>query len=965
MRISRHPWLTSIEQQLPAPLALMQTSPRDVKIPSAKIGALLLSTGLSLVWLLAALFFGSPSASAHGSIENPPSRVYNCYKELTTQTLSPACLALLAEGGAQQLYDWNGVRQGNANGQHRTIIPDGQLCSGGSAAFRGLDLARTDWVASPIIPDANGNFEFVLNATAPHATQAIEFYVTNDGHDPTKPLAWSDLGATPFCISGGVPLTDSRYRITCKLPTGKTGKHVIYNIWQRSDSPEAFYSCIDVNFGGAPSTPTTPSTPAPTATPTAGADGCTAAAWSAPVAYVAETLVAHNGHTWRAKWWTQGEEPGTTGQWGVWEDRGACNGSSTPTPTATPLPATATAVATTPTATAPGNSAACPAAAWERTAIYVADNLVAHNGHTWRAKWWTQGEEPGTTGQWGVWEDRGACSGGTPPAPTPTTVAPTATSIAPTATPLPPTATSMAPTATPLAPTATPTSSGSCTAPVWSAAAVYVADSLVSYGGHSWRAKWWTQGETPGTTGQWGVWEDRGVCSGGTTPTATPTTVAATPTMVASPTATSTGQPATGNNTVVAYFTQWGIYQRNYHVKNIATSGSASKINVINYAFGNIVNGRCIMTTQAGVMDAYADYQRSYSTADSVDGVADRWDQPLRGNFNQLKKLKALYPGLKVVISLGGWTWSKGFSDAALTPASRATVVQSCIDLYIKGNLPVVDNAGGVGAAAGVFDGIDIDWEYPAAPGDVGHIYRPEDTQNYTLLLAEFRRQLDAINPNLLLTVATPAGQATYSKMQLAQIHPYLNWINIMSYDLHGTWETTTNFHAHLRLVPGDTTGLSVQSAVQGYLAAGVPANKLIVGIPFYGRGWSGVRNQNNGLYQPAGGAAPGTYEAGFEDYKVLKARVMPSFRDPVTGGFWLYDGNIFWSYDDPQVIAEKMAWLKNLGLRGAMIWSLDGDDATGTLANAVYSGLQAGAAATGGQVAVQAYTFFLPVVKK
>jgi len=831
----------------------------------------LITSGLTLWWFLVSVFFFSLDAAAHGSIENPPSRIYNCYKELTTQTLSPACQALLAEGGAQQLYDWNGVRQGNANGQHRALIPDGKLCSGGANDFRGLDLARSDWDAQTISPDANGNFEFVFHATAPHATQSFAFYITNDGYDPTKPLAWSDLGATPFCTSGGVPLIDSRYRITCKLPTGKSGPQLIYSIWQRSDSPEAFYSCIDVTFAGATGSTATPTPPpAPTATPTPDANGCTAVAWNAAAIYIADQLVAHNGHTWRAKWWTQGEEPGTTGQWGVWADRGPCSSTSpTPTtttaaPTATPVMPTATSVAPTTTAT----SSACPAPQWSGTSIYLANNLVTHNGHTWRAQWWTQGEEPGTTGQWGVWADRGVCSSNTP-APTPTSSAPTATPVAPTPTPL------------------------------------------------------------------------------------------------LTPTATATGQPSTGDHTVVAYFTQWGIYQRNYHVKNMVTSGAAGKINVINYAFGNIVNGRCIMTTQAGVMDGYADYQRSYNAAESVDGVADLWNQPLRGNFNQLKKLKALYPGLKVVISLGGWTWSRGFSDAALTPASRATLVQSCIDIYIKGNLPIADNAGGNGTAAGVFDGIDIDWEYPAAPGDVGHIYRPEDTQNYTLLLAEFRRQLDALDPNLLLTVATPAGQATYSKMQLDQIHPYLNWINIMSYDLHGAWESSTNFQAHLRLAPGDTTGLSVQNAVQGYLAAGVPANKLIVGIPFYGRGWTGVRNQNNGLYQPATGAAPGTYEAGIEDYKVLKTRAMPSFRDPVTGGFWLYDGNTFWSYDDPQVIQEKMSWLTTLGLRGAMVWSLDGDDATGTLISAVHTGLQGASGAAGAPEATAAQKFFLPLVTR
>jgi chitinase len=395
---------------------------------------------------------------------------------------------------------------------------------------------------------------------------------------------------------------------------------------------------------------------------------------------------------------------------------------------------------------------------------------------------------------------------------------------------------------------------------------------------------------------------------------------------------------------VVAYFTQWGIYGRNYHVKNMVTSGAARKITTINYAFGTIVNGECVMTTQAGVMDAFADYQKSYTTAESVDGQADQWNQPLRGNFNQLKKLKQQYPHLKLLISLGGWTWSGGFHEAAKTAASRQKVVASCLDIYIRGNLPVVDNAGGPGAAAGLFDGIDIDWEYPGDPG-IGNPYGPEDTHNFTLLLQEFRQQLDAIDPNLLLTIATGAGIDKYSLLELAQIHPFLNYINIMTYDFHGAWEKITGFAAPLYTSPGapyshPVSTYAADSSVQGYRQAGVPAAKIVLGIPFYGRGWTGVGNANNGLWQPATGGAPGVWETGIDDYKVIKTLAYPVYRDEAAGAVWKYNGNIFWSYDDPTTIAAKMNYVKQQQLGGVMIWSLDGDTADGELVGAIHAGL-------------------------
>jgi chitinase len=366
-----------------------------------------------------------------------------------------------------------------------------------------------------------------------------------------------------------------------------------------------------------------------------------------------------------------------------------------------------------------------------------------------------------------------------------------------------------------------------------------------------------------------------------------------------------------GDKRTIGYFAQWGIYARQYYVRNIVTSGSAEKLTHINYAFSNVKDNRCLVgVTQLGVGDAWADYQRSVGAAESVDGVGDQWDQSLKGNWNQLRKLKQQSPNIKVLISLGGWTWSGGFSDAAL-PENREAFVASCVDAFIEGNLPydAGSNTGGPGAAVGVFDGIDIDWEYPAICGNPENCeFRPEDTQNFTALLAEFRRQLDAIDPNLLLTIAAPGGEDKFELIELDQIHQHLDFINLMTYDFHGAWETNgpTNFMAPLYGSPNDPSTGVVKNyyadyAVQAYLNAGVPANKLVLGVPFYGRGWTGVTNANDGLYQSATGPASGQYDPGVNDYKVLKALGYPEFRDTAyTQGYWIFDGNTFWSYDDP-----------------------------------------------------------------
>lgn len=206
----------------------------------------------TVVATLATLVF-SARAGAHGTMIVPESRIHRCAFDGSIENhQDPACRAAIDAGGKQAMYDWNGIRQGDANGRHRELVPDGRLCSGGNPDFAGLALARADWRTTPVTPAADGTFELVWHATAPHATRDWQLYLTRDGWDPTVPLRWSDVDL--FCTSGAVPLeTDAQgrqvYRIPCTLPK-RTGRHVLFAIWQRSDSPEAFYSCSDVELLG-------------------------------------------------------------------------------------------------------------------------------------------------------------------------------------------------------------------------------------------------------------------------------------------------------------------------------------------------------------------------------------------------------------------------------------------------------------------------------------------------------------------------------------------------------------------------------------------------------------------------------------------------------------------------------------------------------------------------------------------
>lgn len=448
----------------------------------------------------------------------------------------------------------------------------------------------------------------------------------------------------------------------------------------------------------------------------------------------------------------------------------------------------------------------------------------------------------------------------------------------------------------------------------------YSVGTIVSYGGSEYKCIQahtsqpdWTPPATPA------LWQ----LVTGTQPTATATPRPATPTATPiGPTA--TPQPGTPTPTIappppsgrkiIGYFTQWGVYGRNYHVKNIHTSGSAAKLTHIVYAFGNVQNGQCT------IGDSYADYDKFYDAAGSVDGVADTWDAgALRGNFGQLRRLKRMYPHIKVLYSFGGWTWSGGFGQAAANPSAFAN---SCYNLVEDPRW------------ADVFDGIDIDWEYP---NTCGLVCDTSGFSSYKNLMAALRARFGSGN---LVTSAITADGTSGGKIDAADYAgaaQYVDWYMPMTYDYFGAWAASgpTAPHSPLTSYTGiPQAGFYSDAAIQKLKSKGIPASKLLLGVGFYGRGWTGVMQAAPG--GSATGAAPGTYEAGIEDYKVLK-NTCPA-NGTVAGTAYCFRNGQWWGYDTPSTLASKQTYMKNQSLAGTFFWELSGDTSNGELITSLYN---------------------------
>jgi chitinase len=391
---------------------------------------------------------------------------------------------------------------------------------------------------------------------------------------------------------------------------------------------------------------------------------------------------------------------------------------------------------------------------------------------------------------------------------------------------------------------------------------------------------------------------------------------------------------ATHDKVLAAYFPEWGIYGRNYQLDDVP----GEQITHLIYSFANL--------TAAGEMtlfDSYAAVEKRFAAHESVSGEADQWyyppgdpraNQTIWGNFNQLAQLKEKFPHLQVSIAVGGWTLSDHFSTVVATAAGRQTFANSIVSFLTTYE---------------VFDGIDFDWEYPGGGGEAGNSASSNDGANYALLMADVRMKLDALGDSrgrtYEISVASPAGLDKIANFNLPGLTPHVDFFNVMTYDFHGTWESTTG---HQAAFTGDSNGYDIETAVKAYLDAGVPAEKIVLGAPLYTRAWSGVADGGDGGYaEGSSGAAPGTFEAGNYDYKDLLARVQnPSsgwdlYWDDTAQASYLYNASqdIFTSFETPTSIALKAQWAEDLGLGGMMFWDLSNDatNSPESLINAAY----------------------------
>jgi len=335
---------------------------------------------------------------------------------------------------------------------------------------------------------------------------------------------------------------------------------------------------------------------------------------------------------------------------------------------------------------------------------------------------------------------------------------------------------------------------------------------------------------------------------------------------------------------------------------------------------------------------------------------------PLYGNFGAIQQLKGLHPNLRVLISLGGQAGDvTGFVTAAATEAGRAALASSCINLFVKGNI-----AAGV-TAPGLFDGFNIDWEFPGAA----------DKQNFTALLKEFRKQLNvlakATGKKYVLTFDSPASPKKYGNIDLKAAAAQVDFLTIDGYDYAGTWDKQTNESSSLYDTAEDPVYADaryIDATVRAYLQAGVPAAKYTMGVPLYAVGWTGVPNANHGLYQNATGASPvlladgsapcpnpdkataspgcdTVLTAGFATYSTIENLTnmhgYTAWYDPVRVGATLYNPSTgtFYTYDNPAAVAAKTAYIKKNKLGGAYVWALNDDDAKASLTKAIAAGLK------------------------
>jgi len=343
---------------------------------------------------------------------------------------------------------------------------------------------------------------------------------------------------------------------------------------------------------------------------------------------------------------------------------------------------------------------------------------------------------------------------------------------------------------------------------------------------------------------------------------------------------------------VVGYVAGW----KEIHPESIP----AEKLTHINYAF-------------ADVSESVVTHMKGRLAVDST-------------NFLKLRGLKSRNSELKILVSIGGWTHSKGFSDAVLTPEGRRKLTASGIDFLLKYQL----------------DGLDFDWEYPGYPGD-NNPYRPEDKDNFVEMLKSFRQALDSVGElhgkHYLSTIASGGFRAYLEANDLGEAQKHLDFINIMAYDFYTAGDDTTGHHANL--YPHGAKGRSAETAVDEHIEFGVPVENIVLGVPFYGRIWRGVDPRAHGLFQS------GDFERGLpyhQIYGLSQDSTFTRFWDENAGAPYLFShrDSSWITFEDAESLALKMKFIREKGLAGAMFWEMS-EDSIGTLLDALYNALNPG----------------------
>ncbi|TVY18266.1 Chitinase 1 [Lachnellula arida] len=341
------------------------------------------------------------------------------------------------------------------------------------------------------------------------------------------------------------------------------------------------------------------------------------------------------------------------------------------------------------------------------------------------------------------------------------------------------------------------------------------------------------------------------------------------------------------------YYVNWAIYGRNFQPQQLP----ASELTHVIYAFANLQSDGTVVLS-----DTYADLQKHYAN-DSWNDVGNN----VYGCVKQLYILKKNNRNMKTLLSIGGWTYSTNFAAAASTATTRTTFASTAV-AFVK-------DLG--------FDGIDIDWEYPADATEAA---------NFVLLLQAVRSALDAYSAEyapsnkFLITIACPAGPANYNILEMSQMDTYLDAWHLMAYDYAGSWSNYSGHDANIYPSTSNpnSTPFSTSKAVSDYIANGVPASKLVLGVPLYGRSFEGTA----GIGQSYTGVGSGSWQDGVWDYKALpKAGATVSY-DSVASGTYSYDASAqeLISYDDPAQALIKASYIKSQRLGGAMYWETSAD---------------------------------------